>query len=200
MTTDDHRLRRRDKKGDPVVAGRDGADAQPELRDLAAKPVARLAPHRTPREPLRPVWRRSARSQLAKIVDDALRIHGEDSTRGAHIGGRIAGGHYRLRRTIAGSTALARRAGRSAAADATSAIAAATKTRSRGSRSATPISQPRSRRQATSAAANPMPPPAAVSRRPSASTSRRTRAASAPSARRMPISRTRDDTEYDSMP
>src|SRR5438093_1092953 len=97
MTADDHRLRRRAGKGDPVVAGRIGVDAQPELRDPAAKPVARLAPHRTPREPLRPVCRRGAGSQLAKIVDDALSLH----------------------RTIAGSTALARRAGRSAAADAT---------------------------------------------------------------------------------
>src|SRR5947208_16824622 len=90
MTTDDHRLRRRARKGDPVVAGRIGADAQPELRDLAAKPVARLAPHRTPREPLRPVWRRSARSQLAKIVHDVLRIHGEDATRSAHYGCRAS--------------------------------------------------------------------------------------------------------------
>ena len=82
MAADDHGLGRGAGQRHPVVAGRVGVDAQAELGDLGLEPLARVAPHRSPRETLRAIGRRRARRQLAEIINHAL--HTKYRRRGSH--------------------------------------------------------------------------------------------------------------------
>ena len=103
--------------------------------------------------------------------------------------------------TIIGSTALARRAGtKAAAADTASMMTPATTDQSRVPHRRVGQQALREPRRWRTTPTRPIAAPRAASRRPSPSTRLITRPASAPSARRTPMSRIRDETEYESMP
>ena len=99
-----------------------------------------------------------------------------------------------------GSTRAARRAGTSAAARATSASSPATAPRVTGSLGFTPKSSPPITRVTASAPMRPSTTPANDSASVRRSTMRATSRPRAPSATRIPISRVRSATEYDSTP
>ena len=64
MAADDDRPGRGAAKRDPVVSRGIGVDRESEPGDLAGKPRARVAPHRSPGQPLGAVCRRRPRRQL----------------------------------------------------------------------------------------------------------------------------------------
>ena len=67
------------RKRHPVVAGRIGLDLETERRHFFPEPLARVAPHRPPREALRAVGRRRARGKLAQVGDHSCGVHGASS-------------------------------------------------------------------------------------------------------------------------
>ena len=99
------------------------------------------------------------------------------------------------RRTVAGSTPAARRAGMAQATSATTARVSVPRTKVAGSVGWTPNSSVRRNRVTTSAPARPMTPPISASRIPCRTISPNTLPRWAPSASRTPISRVRRATE-----
>ena len=75
MAADDDRARRVAADRHPVVAGGIGLDGEPEFGDPGGEPRARLAPHRSPGQPLGPIGGRRARRQLTKIGNHSLCVH-----------------------------------------------------------------------------------------------------------------------------